>query len=312
MKDKIIDCGLVILTLLYWFFSGKLAAHFWESLAPWIWMLSAIVAWHSIRAGRSLLRDLSVEPLIRQKSLVVSRYGASFELPQGNLGAYRLKVIATSGGVVTVFLMISCAVWYFAHPRKVVASIPRSEPELAIFMKCDMTGLPVTVPPGGAIRVVPVNEKYIRSNGWGSYEVRNDGMKPMRWPDEKKLQAAKRQHDVGGFCYRCEISNHGRVGVLDVAVPVRFWFGNKGGEQNAVKFTPIVSPLDAGQTSTLFFVNDCPMLATAILPDAVSLRIVGEATGRIVRLNLPHRNPVDPIMMWFPTNVKWVGATACE
>src|ERR1017187_10227854 len=213
----------------------------------------------SIRAGRSLLRDLSVEPLIRQKSLVVSRYGASFELPQGNLGAYRLKVIATSGGVVTVFLMISCAVWYFAHPRKVVASIPRSEPELAIFMKCDMTGLPVTVPPGGAIRVVPVNEKYIRSNGWGSYEVRNDGMKPMRWPDEKKLQAAKRQHDVGGFCYRCEISNHGRVGVLDVAVPVRFWFGNKGGEQNAVKFTPIVSPLDAGQTSTLFFVNDCPM-----------------------------------------------------
>src|SRR6266568_8831968 len=168
MKDKISDCGLVILTLLYWFFSGKLAAHFWESLAPWIWMLSAIVGYHSIKAGRSLLRDLSVESL-KQKSLVVSPYGASIELPQGNLGAYRLKVIATSGGMATMGLIISCAVWYFAHPRNVVASIPRSEPELAIFMKCDMTGLPLTVPRGDAIRVVPVNEKYIRSNGWGSY-----------------------------------------------------------------------------------------------------------------------------------------------
>jgi hypothetical protein len=127
-------------------------------------------------------------------------------------------------------------------------------------------------------------------------------------PKSSTFDEAKRKHDFGVFCFRCEIGNHGRINALDVAIPMKFWFGNKGGEQNAVKFTPIVSPLDAGQNSAIYFVNDCPSLAVAVLPDAVSLRIVGESRTRSAKLNLPHRNPGDSIIMLTPTKTSVVSS----
>jgi hypothetical protein len=93
---------------------------------------------------------------------------------------------------------------------------------------------------------------------------------------------------------------------------MRFWFGDKGGEENAVKFTPIISPLDAGGSFSLYFVNDCPINVSGVLPDQVTLLVVGETKRRTTQLNLPHRNPIDQIMMWFPTRVRWIGGEPCD
>jgi hypothetical protein len=148
----------------------------------------------------------------------------------------------------------------------------------------------------------------------GAFEIPNDTDRSRKWPDKSKLLEARKINDFGFFCfcYRCEVSNHGAVNLFDVAIPMRFWFGNKGGEENAVKFAPVISPLDVEKASVLYFVNDCPVLANGILPDDASVIVAGETVRRSTKLNLPERNPVDRIMMWFPTKVIWVGSTQCE
>ena len=185
-------------------------------------------------------------------------------------------------------------------------------PNIAIFAQCDNTALPIEIPPHGSIRLVPVNKKGMQANKWGSYDVRNDKDKPEKWPEGRKLLEAKQLHDSGVFIYRCEVSNHGQPNLLDIAMPMRFWFGDKGGDENAVEFTPIISPLDVGHSSILYFVNDCPTNASGVLPDSATVAVAGENARRTTKLNLPHRNPTDQLMFWFPAKVRWVSSTQCE
>jgi hypothetical protein len=186
------------------------------------------------------------------------------------------------------------------------------QPAVAVFAECDPIPLSIEIPPHGTIRIVPVNEKGMKAVNWGSHEIENDADKPKQWPGKEKLLRARRLHDPGVIGYRCEISNHGKVNLLNVGIPMRFWFGNKGGDQNAVKYTPIIGPLDAGKDFVLYFVNDCPTNAEAVLPDDAIVIVAGETASRKTKLYLPERNPLDPIMMWFPTKIRWVGSTACD
>jgi hypothetical protein len=321
MKEKLIDGGLLLGTLLYWLFSGKLSAHLWESITPWIWVLCAIVVWHTIRAAHLLSTEITDEQLQshhRRASIVLSQYGKPFELPKTEIWQYQAKIIGVVVLVLAVCAVCSYAVWRGAYHRDSEATQTTREqpaviqPPLAIFAQCDMSGLPVTIPPHERLRVVPLNPKRMKTTNWGSYDIPNDTDKPQQWPDKRKLEESKKKHNFGVFDYRCGISNHGQVNVLDVAMPMRFWFGNKGGEENAVKFTPIISPLDAGHSAALYFVNDCPINVSGILPDQASLLVVGEMKRRSTKLNLPNRNPIDPIMMWFPTKVRWIGGEPCE
>lgn len=211
-----------------------------------------------------------------------------------------------------VVLSVTIAALHEPKVAPTPAPTPAPEPSIAIFMKCDLTGMPLTIPAEGALRFVPVNEKYMKTNAAGSYEIRNDEAAPKKWPDKQRLEKAGKLHDFSRFLYKCEISNRGNVNVLDVTIPMRFWFGNKGGDENAVKFTPIVTPLDAGQISVLYFVNDCPTHATGILPEHVSLLVVGEKQRRNTPLHLPQRNIVDAIMMWHEAKTNWLGVTVCE
>jgi hypothetical protein len=188
MKDRIIDGGLVILTLTYWLLSGKLSAHFWESAAPWIWMFCAIIAWHSIRAAQFLYRNISTEGSSpRQRSIVLSRHGEPFELPAEKAGAYRAKIVVVCATLAALSIVASYAVSLAVRAEKVGPSAAATEPDLAIFMKCDMTDFPITIPALGVIRLVPGNEKYMRVNSWGSYEISNDSAKPKQWPEKQHL-----------------------------------------------------------------------------------------------------------------------------
>jgi hypothetical protein len=192
-------------------------------------------------------------------------------------------------------------------------SLPHPEPVIAVFAKCDMTSLPIEIPAHSFIRIVPVNKKGMKSFNWGSREISNDTDKAMQWPGRDKLLEASSEHDPGIFVYRCEISNHGEVNLLDVAIPIHFWFqGDAGGDANATRFTPIITPLDVGHSFVLYIVNDCPVQASGVLQDFATVLVVGESKRRTTKLNVPNRDPSDQIMMWFPTKVRWVGSTLCE
>jgi len=96
MKEKLIDLGLLGATLLYWLFSRKLSAHLWESLAPWVWVLCGIVAWHTVSAAHLLLKELKQEQLSsrhRERSLILSQYGEPLELPKAEVETYRAKIV---------------------------------------------------------------------------------------------------------------------------------------------------------------------------------------------------------------------------
>ena len=278
----------------------------WDTLLPWILLLCLFFAWHVLKATATVYREeqqTSASPIIltdRHRGLIIPP----------------LKFRLSLYGSACLLLAIPILFFYLAWSRaaesvRVLPASPIAQPVIAVFAKCDMIVLPVEIPPHDSIRLVPVNEKGMRAVSWGSFELTNDTDKPRRWPEMDKLLEARRQHDFGEFVYRCEISNHGAVNLLDVAIPLRFWFGEKGGDENAVKYTPIISPLDVSHSFTLYFVNDCPIGATAILPDDVSVLVDGESIRRNTKLNLPNRDPVDPIMLWPSTKIRWIGSTQC-
>ena len=139
----------------------------------------------------------------------------------------------------------------------------------------------------------------------------------MQWPSKDKMREKLkvRSGEVpfpGTLVYKCDFSNHSQINVLDVSVELRIWFGQKGGEENAVKFTPILSPLDAGAHFVFYVVNDCPINAAVVMPDAVGIKIIGETMRRVVPLNRPNRSPIEPIMIFFPSNKQWVGEQPCQ
>ena len=277
----------------------------WDTLLPWILLLCLFFAWHVLKAAVSVYKD---EQQIPASPIILTDRHRELIIPPPK---FRLNLYGSACLLLAIPILFSYLVWLRATESVQVAP-PGPQPIIAVFAKCDSTALSFGIPPHDAIRIVPVNEKGMRSVNWGSYEIANNTDKPMQWPDKDKFLQARKQHDTGGFGYRCEISNHGEVNLIDVAMPMRFWFGGKGGEENAVKYTPIISPLDVGKAFVLYFVNDCPVYSSAVLPDYATVLVVGETTRRNTKLNLPHRNPVDPIMMWFPTKIRWIGSTQCE
>jgi len=214
--------------------------------------------------------------------------------------------LISAATVVGMFLLA-----WMAWPLKTVPT-PELQPIIAVFAKCDLIGFPIEILPQNAIRIVPINERGMKSISWGSFEIRNDTKKTTQWPEKAKMQQAARQHDLGVFAYKCEVGNHGGTNLFDVAMPMRFWFGDKVGEENALKYTPIISPLDAGHSFPLYFVNDCPTEASGILLENATVRVAGETMRRTTKLNLPNRNSADPIMFWPPTKIRWVNSTRCE
>ena len=48
------------------------------------------------------------------------------------------------------------------------------EPNVAIFMRCDMISLPITIPAHATLHLVPVNPRRLKATGWGSYDIPND------------------------------------------------------------------------------------------------------------------------------------------
>lgn len=283
----------------------------WDAITPFVWIVCIILVIHVVRAAVQVWRE-------NQRSinspLIITLDKSRVPPPRNHLAE---KLVLISG--VSLALLVTPI--YLVEHMATVETKPFSAPpppaaplDLAIFMECNIKGLPLTIPALSAIQVVPVNEAYMRSNHWGSYKINNDTSSPKQWPDPKVMRDAKRQHDPGVFAYDCKITNIGSSDVLDVSIPIRFWFGQKGGEQNAVPFATIISPLypGASHSEDIYFVNDCSVSAAALLPSSVTLQVIGEAKRRRVALDLPHRNPVEPLMMWFPTKIQFVRATQCN
>ena len=134
------------------------------------------------------------------------------------------------------------------------------------------------------------------------FDIRNDGPTERLWPDLKLIKSVK--HNPGAFGYECDVSNHAQANLIDLAINMNANFDN---EKEPLVYTAIISPLDAGNTFSFYLINECPLMVSVISPDAVTVQVFGEDKRRTVPLHWPHRNPIEQIMMFFPSGVRWTG-----
>lgn len=221
---------------------------------------------------------------------------------------------ANISGVEYTFV-IGALLIEFLLPTFLVTQHLKAEPSsiniasVAVQSECRIKSLPISIAPQGVLHLLPINFKRFKlSDPWGLHDINNDRNKVMLWPDPKKLRIAEREHDLGLFVFRCDISNHGKENIADLDIPITFWFPDINKEK--ILFHPIVSPLDVGGIFTFYVINDCPFFVTAVMPDMARAKLSGSDRWQEISLDRNYRNPAEPIMMFFPTKTRWVNEIA--
>jgi hypothetical protein len=182
----------------------------------------------------------------------------------------------------------------------------------AIFMETRMVGLPIKIPPRSVAHLLSLNKHRITSShstNWGFYDIPNDSNVERDWPDKKAMQSIFKGHNVGMFPWRAEVSNHGPGNVIDISIPIKLWFDN---EKPEIVYNAIVTPLDKGASFVFYLVNDCPSDVSAAWPDNATLQVVGEQNRQVAQLHRSFTNPIDQIMIFFPSKTQMVGDFPCQ
>jgi hypothetical protein len=182
----------------------------------------------------------------------------------------------------------------------------------AVFMECQLTPLPLTIPSGQQLRILPLTRKRLKEHNSSFYEVTGDSRKETQWPAKSLLTNSAKLHNPGSFAYSCTVSNHGEKNMLYVSVPIDV---NVENDKPAVRISPVVGALDAGKQSTFYLVNDCDVTVAAIWQETARVQILGEFAQRDVPLRRTFSSPIEQIMSFFPTKVGWVqeyGKASCE
>ncbi len=306
VKEKIIDIFLAALVLLYQLGRNQLSPealrnNAWAVATPWVWLLSGIAAFHVCRTIVVLRREIDAEtsPIDipgRVRSEYPNRYGS-----------YKPKLFFGSFAAIVILGIFSYSVYRLGSIAPAVEQ-KSSIAETAIFMECEMSGLPLRVPPHGHLDVIPLIKKRIQREHWGFYEVVNSSNVESDWPDKSLLGTAAKQNSVPSV-YQCTVSNHGPSTLIYVGIPIDLTFGD---DKIAVRYSPVLSAMDAGKSSILYLINDCNMTVVAIQQQTARVQVLGEPQQRDVPLRRTYKSPVDQIMMFFPTTTRLIGGEPCD
>jgi hypothetical protein len=277
----------------------------WDTLLPWILLLCLYFAWHVLKAMVGVYRD---EQQTFASPIVITDGHREPTIPPLK---FRLSLYGGACLLLTIPALFSYLVWSRAtEPPRIP---PGTNNGISVlFDGCRFAGLPVSIPAHSILHLVPLSPKRIQSVPWGLYDIPNDTDEQQQWPPKKKIELAKKQDDFGIFLERCEVSNHGQVNLVDVAIPIKFWFGGKGGDENDKKYMVVLSPIDAGIHFVFYIGNVCRTLVAGVIQDTARVIPAGESAWRDVPLSRPYRNPAEEIMMFPPTSVHWIDGEPCQ
>ena len=229
----------------------------------------------------------------------------------------RAQKSAIGAIIAAVAMLVFGGVAIFAISTSATPTPPKpdtikSADDIGLLGGCSLAGMPVSLAPHETIHFMPINPRHIKIVAWEGLDgFNNKTDQPIQWPSNDKIKEAGTLHSPP-FMYDCEISNLGQMNLINVIIQMRFWFGNKGGEANAIKHETTISPLNAGQSTHFYIVNDCDINTSVILDDIAKVKAVGSEGWRVVPLNRKFQNMVEQIMMFFPSKVRWYGGEACE
>jgi hypothetical protein len=201
--------------------------------------------------------------------------------------------------------------------RERAAATPLPTPSLSpsLFMECHMISLPITIPAHAAIHLIGANQKFVKSEHWGFYDISNDSDKNEPWPDPKLIRdrtsklSKTEKLNSGTNGYLCNVGNLGPDDAVLLRVSLDLNFGN---DKHAIRFEPIISPLAAHSTFPFFILNDCPTFASLIWRDVAQVETLEEPQLHEVKLRREYRNPIDQIMVLFPSDIQWIGQQPCK
>jgi hypothetical protein len=307
MKEKIIDIGLLLTTLLYWFFSGKVSAHFWESVAPWIWVICAVVMWHSVSAARLLFGELKQQEVgsrKRERSLVLSQYGDPLELPKTQVPMYRTKIVGIVVLIWGICMVCSYAVRRVAYPSNEKVAELSSQPIIEPSYDLKLIGLPIGVKPLSTIDLVLIQaDRTVQLQG-----VVNDKDVPLIWPTREPITPPEQAGEI-------RVVNHGNIGVFNVSYPITAHIGaesDPGGTAKRSLELPLFDLPLGGPPVIFYIVNQSSYVAVIELSrNAVGI-IQGERTRRNIEVSPRAITFFDKIPVLKPSFHKWSGTQILE
>jgi len=191
-------------------------------------------------------------------------------------------------GYITV-----CISDFIASARGPVPKAPI--PGLA--MQCDLDFMPIQIPPGQRITLL-----LLHLNPEFTEQINNTGHY-SRWPLPGQATIPKNQPmDVE----KCEVESLTQP-VEQVSIPLSLQIGKTESVTN-VQF-PF---LPQNQTASFYIVNECPDVASGIIPDTATLKRLNSSEILTVPLSGAAPNSIGKIIMPFsPSRIKWSNNPNC-
>ncbi len=172
-----------------------------------------------------------------------------------------------------------------------------------------MAGLPITVPPHSMFYILPLRAKApnppVVFGVAVLFSVDNtNGDKPLIWPpaDIQPKREPSAPIWLPEFSWRCEVKNIGETPIINATLTFMAHFGSD------VHPLPVrIGALNAGDTFTLWIVNEGDVLATVDRPKTIDVQIPGESERRTVCLTQGGSNLLDilPNIFFGPTRNNW-------
>src|SRR5208282_1999560 len=202
--------------------------------------------------------------------------------------------------------------------RNTVNINPESPPSRAVVLvsDCRMDVLPIMVPPHLVFNVLPLRSKPANPPVIFGIAVlfsidNTAGDKPVKWPPAniQPKRKSKAPIWIPEWSWRCEVKNMGETAITDATLTFIAHFGenpmNNGREPQQLPVR--IGALNAGDTFTLWIVNESDELAVVDRPRTITVQVPGESERRPVPLTQGGSGLTDilPVFVFVPTRNKW-------
>jgi hypothetical protein len=232
VREILLHGILGIAAIVYGIKSPEFEHRFWEVVVPLVWLVCIEVIVHIVKAAWLLGKESFGGPI---RSAIVSASGNPFEFPAERMAFYRTRVWGLASLVVVGCIVIGALVRVVAGYASVQPPPPPAP--VAIFADCQFTNLPIS--PFSLthkhhytyLRLI----KNLCSHNIGDSPIfqialtsSSSGHPKKRWTwRPRSVRPDPHYGNPGAFGYKCDVSNHSQVDVLDVAVRMTFCMETK-------------------------------------------------------------------------------------
>ena len=329
IKDKLIDIGLFIAAVLFWWATGQLSKQLWQDIPPLAWGICLIVLYHTLQAGIRLWKQVPEQQAQSGlTSIVLSQDGTPFRFSdaQGQSHpAYRAKILLVTFIMLAICAGVSYVTWAVISIRKqITPANPPTPVPVSITLGCGWDHIPIHIPSNFTIHVMRLSPAILYGNpsipSVGVFDPVSAGESAMDWPSKRDGRWMTREEfhraltEQGWmptpYAFNCTLTNFSSVTLEEISATLIVDTVDKKRHLFPIKFDPLMS----GHSFPFYVVNVCSSGVTATMVqwgDRASVRPLGEDKSRIVSLNFEKRSWPSELMVLGGSSFLWSGMQNC-